>query len=96
MQLFGVTDIRPGVVADGRDGSGIEPANFSQHGLGQHATHFDGAGAAFFKRGIVKVRVRIGVENLVRKLLGRGGVNGKAGDAPAGNVAQHAIESFEV
>ena len=68
MEFFGVTHIRPGIIAHLGDGRGIEPPNFSEHRIGQDATHFDGTSAALFERRIVEIRIGIGVQNFVGKL----------------------------
>src|SRR5260370_6807595 len=82
VQLFGVTYIRPGVLAHFGDGNGIEPANFSQHRIGQDAAHLDSTSAALFKWRIVEIGVGIGVQDLVRKLRWHPMVDRKAPTTP--------------
>ena len=68
--------------------AGIEAADFGEHRFGQHAAHFDGAGAALFERRVVEIGVGIRVQNFVRELRGHGRVHGEAADAARGHVAQ--------
>ena len=68
VQFVGVAHVGPGFRAHFGDGSGIKAADLGENGFGQHAAHFDSAGAALFEGSIIKIGVRIGVENFVREL----------------------------
>src|SRR5256884_6202531 len=48
------------------------------------------------KRCIIEVGVRIGVQNLVRKLRRHGGIDREAGGAAVNDVANHAFEAIDV
>ena len=68
MQFFDIAYIRPCSLAYFRDGGGVEPPDFLEHRVRQDATHFHCPSSAFFERRIIEIRVRISVQNLVRKL----------------------------
>src|SRR5258708_14841127 len=51
-------------------------------------SHFDGPGAALFERGVIEVRVWIGVQDLMRKLRRHRSVDGEAADASFGHIGQ--------
>ncbi len=68
MELFGIADVWPGVVAHRGNSGRVEAADLRQNSCGKDTAHFDGAGAAFFERGIVEVSVRVGVQDFVGKL----------------------------
>ena len=86
MKLFGVAHVGPSLLADLGDRCGIEPADFREHGFGQHAAHFHGASAALFERRIVEIGVWIGVQYLVRKLRRHGRFDRQASNASSGDI----------
>src|SRR5258708_31442035 len=59
-------------------------------------SHFDGPGAALFERGVIEVRVWIGVQDLMRKLRRHRSVDGEAADASFGHIGQHALKPLDV
>src|SRR5260370_1305402 len=68
VEFLSVADVWPSVITDACDGGGVEAANLGQNCFGKNAAHFDSAGAALFERGVIEERVRIGVQDFVRKL----------------------------
>ena len=67
VQFVGVAHVGPCVVLNLRDRRRIELADFFEHRLRQHAPHLDRPRAPFLERSVVEVRVRIRVQNLVRR-----------------------------
>ena len=65
VQFVGVAHVEPGFLAHFGDRSRIESADFGENRFGQHAAHFDGAGAALFERRIVEIGKRIRIQYLV-------------------------------
>ena len=65
MQFVGVARVEPRFFAHFCDRSRIETADFGENRFGQHAAHFDGAGAALFERRIVEIGERIRIQYLV-------------------------------
>ncbi len=68
MQFVGVARVQPGLFANFRDSSRVEAADLRENRFGQHAAHFDGAGAALFERRVIEIGEGIRVQNFVRKL----------------------------
>ncbi len=62
-----VADVRPRVVHDLVDRRRIEPADLTEDRFRQHPPHLDRARPPFLERRIVEIRVRIGVQDLVRE-----------------------------
>ena len=96
VKLVGVANIRPSLLAHFGDGRGIEPADFREHGFGQHAAHLDGAGAAFFERRVVQIGVGIRVQDLVRKLRRHGRIDGEASDLSCGDIVQDDFQALDI
>jgi len=67
VQLIGIAHIRPCVASHFFDSRRIEPAQFRCERFRQRAAHIYGARAALLERRIVKIRVRIGVEEFRAK-----------------------------
>ncbi len=68
VQFIRIAHVRPCLFPHLRDCRLVESAHFFQHRFRQHAAHLDGARPALFERCVIKIGVRIRVENLVRKL----------------------------
>ena len=96
VQFVGVAHVGPRLGAHFRDGRRIEASDFRQHGLGQHAAHFDGARAALFERRIVEIGVGIGVEYFVRELRWHRRVDGDAANAALADRREDFAQAVDV
>ena len=63
VQLIGVPHIRPSLIPDLGNRTGIELSHFFQHRLGQHAPHLDGASPTLLQGSVIQVGVRIGINH---------------------------------
>ena len=91
-----IADVRTNLFTDFRDGQRIEPAHFAQHTLRHSAAHLNSACTTLLQRRIVKKRVGIRIQNLMRELRRRRRVHGEASDASAANACQHRDQACEV
>ena len=96
VQFIGVAHIGPSLLLHLRDGCGIERADFLQHRRRQHASHLNRPRAALLQRCIIKVRVRIRIENFVRKLRRHRRVHRQATNPSLLDSAQHLGETFNI
>ncbi len=63
---------------------------------GNDAAQFHGAGAALFQRSIVKIGVRVGVQNLMGEDGRHGRVNAHAGDAAVQNPRKDTLQALDI
>ncbi len=96
MKLVRVANIWPRLLANFGYRSGIEPADFGEYRFGQHAAHFDGAGAALFEWGVVEICVRVGVQNLMRKLRGHRSFDGHAANTSRSDIFQDHFQAGDI
>ena len=78
MQLVAIAENGARLVADGRNGLLVEPANFLQHRFRQDAAHLYRARATLLQWSIIEIRVRICIQQFVRKLGGHRRIHRKA------------------
>ena len=96
VQFIGVADVGPSLGFDLRDGRGIEASDFFEHRFREHAPHLDRARAAFFKRCVIEIGVRIGVQNLMRELRRHRSVDGEAANAAVFDGAQDVAQAIDI
>ena len=96
VQLVRIAHVEAGLFANFGNGSRVETSHFGKNCFGQSAAHFDGAGAAFFERGVVEVCERIGVENFVGELRRHGCVYGDATNRAIENFREDALQAGDV
>ena len=96
MQLIGVANVGTGFFADACDCLLIEPADFVEHCLGQHAAHLHRTRAALLERSVVEEGVGIGVQDLVRELRRHGRVDCEAADRAAADAVDDAAQTVDV
>ena len=92
MHFMLVAQIRPALCTDSSNRGRIEPTRIRLHAGGQSAAHGNSAGAALFQRRIVQECVGIGIQQFMRELRGRSGIDGDALDRPVRDAFKYALE----
>ena len=67
MQLVGIFNLRPRLVAHGGDGLWVEPSDLVRRADLPARTRLHGAGSALFERRIIEEGIRAHVQNFVRE-----------------------------
>ena len=82
MQFIGIAHIRPSFFAYLGNRGRIEPPDFLEHRLRQHASHLHRTRPPLLKRRVIQIGVRIRIQNLMRKLRRNRCIDCDAANAP--------------
>ena len=95
MEFIGIAHDRPGFLDDLVDRRLVQRAHSARQIRGQGATHFHGPCPAFFKRGIVEIGVRIGIQNFMAERGRHRRIDGHTGDRARFDFLQHRDQAFD-
>ncbi len=96
MQLIRIPHIRPSLFPHLRNRIRVQLAYFLQHRSRQHPPHLDRPRTPLLERRIVKVGIRIGIQNLVGKLRRHRRIHRQHTDLSGSHSAQQRLQSLKV
>ncbi len=96
VQFVGIAHDRPGFAFHLLDRLGIQRADLAEQLGRQRPSHFDRAGPPLLQRCIVKKRIGVGIENLMRERRRRRRIDGETTNLLAFDRLQEGRESVEI
>ena len=91
-----VPQIRPTLLAQGRNGLRVEPAGLAQQLIRNHTAHGHRARPALFQGRIVEEGIGVGIQQLMSEAGGRGGIDRETANRAAAHFPEHADQPIQV
>ncbi len=96
VQLIGIAHVRPGLFPHLGNRRRIEASHFFEHRFRQHAPHLHRTRPALFERCVIEKRIRIRIQNLVRKLRRNRCVDRETTDPSIRQSAQDKLQPVNI